>query len=189
MQEKHLELNFPFKKQQGSVLVISLIFLLVMTFLGIYVYRSSVLQLQMADNAGSKTSAFQQAESARAYAEGLLNAKADSMSTGTNFQCSAAGYFARTDLAIQGCASLALSQMQWNDTDSFAVPNSTDQRYAIEYMGEDEVLEPYGGVLVGVGTGKSETINVYVFRIYAKGSETAGAKSILQSIFLARKSS
>jgi Tfp pilus assembly protein PilX len=181
----------PIRKQQGAVLFISLIFLLVMTFLGLRVYRSSVLQLQMADNIGSKTVAFQHAETARSYAEGLINNKANVMSTGTDFNCNTNGYYARAGLAIIGCSTINPDSMVWDNTDSFSVPGSTDQRYAIEYLGVDEVLEPNAGVQVGVGVGSgaSEMIDVFVFRIIAKGGESAGGDSVLQSIFTARKSS
>lgn len=179
------------RNQQGAVLFISLIFLLVMTFLGLRVYRSSVLQLQMADNAGSKSVAFEQAEAARSYAEGLINAKANIMSTGTDFNCNTNGYYARSALAIIGCSTLNPDSMVWDNTDSFGVPGNADQRYAIEYLGFDEVLEPNAGVEVGVGVGMgvSEMIDVFVFRIIAKGRESAGGNSILQSVFTARKSS
>jgi Tfp pilus assembly protein PilX len=179
------------QKQQGVVLFISLVFLLVMTFMGLYVMRSSIQQLQMADNAGSKIIAFERAEAARAYAEGLINAKADLMSTGADFNCNTNGYFARSALAIVGCSVLNADALAWDNDDSFAVPDSEGQRYAIEYQGIDEVLEPNAGVEVGVGVGSgvSDTIDVYVFKIIVRGGESAGGLSILQTIFVARKSS
>ena len=173
--------------QLGAALLFSLIFLLVLTFLGIHVFRSSILQLRMADNAGSKNIAFQQAETAITYAEGLINTKADNMSTGTAYSCDTNGYFARYALAIAGCSGLDPDSMQWDDTDSFTVPGSTNQRYAIEYLGADQVYESNTGVEVGTGT--SEMIDVYVFQIFAKGEESAGGNSILKSVFIARKSS
>ena len=176
------------------MLFISMVFMLVMTFMGLYVMRTGIQQLQMADNAGSKTIAFQRAESARAYAEDLINAKADLMSTGTagsDFECSTSGYFARSALEIVGCSVLSPGSLAWDDSDSFSIPNSAGQRYAIEYQGIDEVLEPNAGVEVGVGvgTGVSDLIDVYVFRIVARGEESAGGETVLQSIFIARKSS
>jgi len=185
MKSYHHSLN---RDQQGAALLVSMIFLLVLTFLGIHVFRSSIMQLQMADNAGSRMIAFQQAETARAYAEGILNDRADKMSDGTlPFSCATDGYFARADLAIAGCSELDIGSMQWDDDDSFTVPDAADQRYVIEYMGIDKVIEPNSGVEVGMG--ESDMIDVYVFQVIAKGEESAGGSSILQSIFIARKSS
>lgn len=183
------------RSQQGAVLFISLIFLLVMTFLALRVYQSSTQQLQMADNSGSKSLAFQAAESARSYAESLMNDKANSLSQGTDYSCETSGYYASaeviSELGILGCSEINLSSMKWDNTDSFVVPDVSDQRYAIEFMGADEVLEPYAGVQIGVGTGtgSSEMIDVYVFRILTQGRENAGGNVVLQSIFIARKSS
>ena len=175
------------RNQQGAALLVSMMFLLVLTLLGIHVFRSSIMQLQMADNAGSRMIAFQQAETARAYAESILNAKADDMSTGTAFSCATDGFFSRATPAIAGCSALDADSMEWDDDDSFTVPGATDQRYVIEYLGIDQVLEPNAGVEVGMG--ESDMIDVYVFQILAKGEEAAGGSSVLQSIFIARKSS
>ena len=179
------------RNQQGATLLVSMIFLLVLTFLGIHVFRSSIMQLQMADNAGSRMIAFQQAETARSVAEGKINDIANNMSDGSvPFECATKnGYFASATL-IAGCSALVVGSLGWNSNDSISVSGDDDddeQRYVIEYLGIDQVLEPNAGVEVGMG--ESDMIDVYVFQILAKGEEAAGGSSVLKSIFIARKSS
>lgn len=175
-------------RQRGAVLIISIVLLIVLSLIGLYLFNSSLLEMRMADNAGSSNVAFQRAEAARAYAEGLMNGLADNMSKGTiTYGCTTKGYYARASLGINGCSALNPASMKWDATDSFAVPGNTNQRYALEYLGIDTVREIYLGLETGGNT--SQTMKVYVFRILARGTEAAGGNTVLQSIFTARKSS
>jgi len=174
------------ERQKGAALIISILLLVVLTLIGLYLSQSGMLELRMADNAASRSIAFQRAEAARTYAENLINSQADQMSAaGGSFECTT-GYYASSNAPnTSGCSQLDLSQMKWDTTDSIAIDQ--DQRYVIEYLGTDEVREPYLGVEVGNNT--SQTMEVYVFRIVTRGSESAGGTVTLQSIFTARKSS
>ena len=61
---RHPQLSPPGRQQRGFVLVVCLIFLLVLTVLGINNMGTSSLQARMASNAQSKLIAFQAADSA-----------------------------------------------------------------------------------------------------------------------------
>ena len=175
-------------RQNGAVLIVSIVLLVVLSLIGLYLFNSSLLEMRMADNAASSNIAFQRAEAARAYAEGLMNDLADKMSKGTlTYGCGTKGYYARASLNINGCTALNPANMKWDANDSFAVPNKSNQRYALEYLGIDTVKEIYLGIETGNDT--NQTMQVYVFRILAHGTEDAGGNTVLQSIFTARKSS
>jgi len=61
-------------RQRGVVLVISLLMLLVLTVLGLAATRSTALEERMTANQNDKEVAFQSAEAALRYGEGLLSA-------------------------------------------------------------------------------------------------------------------
>jgi type IV pilus assembly protein PilX len=73
--------------QRGSALIVSLVFLLLLTILGVTAMRSSVLQERMAGNTRDTNLAFQAAETALRAGENILN-----QNTLPTFNNSTAGY-------------------------------------------------------------------------------------------------
>jgi len=65
-------------RQQGATLVIALIFLVILTFLGVTVASNNSLQERMAGNTRQRDLAFQAAEHALKAAEGVINNTASS---------------------------------------------------------------------------------------------------------------
>ncbi len=177
-----------FRRQSGIALAVGLIFLLLMSIIGLYASRSSSLELRMAGNAGDKADSFENAEDARLDAETMLNDLALKISQGTPYDCGAlgVGYYARAGL-VNGCNALDPLNMAWDGTDSLPNPNNTGARYAIEYLGEDVVDAIYDDVdqVPGQDEGKER---VYVFRVVGRGSEATGANSTIETIYMARQS-
>lgn len=64
IQSQNMTMRANIKKQTGVVLVIGLVFLLIMTIVGVTAIRSSTMQERMAGNASDRNLAFQNAESA-----------------------------------------------------------------------------------------------------------------------------
>ncbi len=175
----------PLNRQNGAVLIVSIVLLIVLSLIGLYLFNSSLLEMRMAGNTASSTVAFQRAEAARAYAENQMNTQANTLSQGTAYSCNT-GYYARPGLNINGCTAINLANMKWDATDSLSVPNKSNQRYAVEYLGTDTVKKAYLGIETGNNT--SQTMQVYVFRILSHGTQGNG-KKVLQSIYTVRKSS
>ncbi|HEY4127444.1 MAG TPA: PilX N-terminal domain-containing pilus assembly protein [Gammaproteobacteria bacterium] len=75
-------------RQQGVVLVISLLMLLVLTVLGLAATRSTALEERMTANQNDKEVAFESAEAAVRYGEGLLSAASQ-----PNFSANANGAY------------------------------------------------------------------------------------------------
>lgn len=71
-------------KQQGIVLVVGLVFLLVLTIIGITSLRTTTLEERMAGNLQQRTVAFQDAEARISRLINILNDKTASLSTNDN---------------------------------------------------------------------------------------------------------
>lgn len=177
-------------RSSGMVLMLSIVFLLLITIIGMYLFRSSSLDLRMANNSASKALSFEGAETARISAEETLIALADDISAGTTvYNCTelGVGFFAATGEGLN-CAEMAdATAMAWTEADSVVDATNAHARYAFEYVGIDEVFEI--GDDVEMGTGTLNSFEVYVFRITGHSMDSSGGNTTVQSIFLARKSS
>ena len=67
-------------KQQGVVLAVALIMLVLITLLSVSAMRSTIMEERMASNSHNNNLAFQMAETALRQAEGLLNANPNALS-------------------------------------------------------------------------------------------------------------
>ena len=173
--------------QRGFILVLSLFFLLLTTVVGLFLFRSSTLELRMAGNAGARAIAFENAETAHIGAEDGINDIADNISAGNAFDCNdqGSGFYAIAGEGLN-CTVLDHEGIDWDGTDSVVDDNNSYAHYALEYHGLDEVYEV--GDDVEVGAGEAETFGVHVFRVVGRGDETSGARSTIGTIFLARES-
>lgn len=122
------------KNQRGSILIVSLMILVVLTMIGVSSMTSSSLQERMAGNFRDRQIAFQAAEMALAYAEEFArqNVNAASFFNNTN------GYYE----AYNGPTNLtAFNDSWWTNTASQVLPTAIDQvrtqpRFVIEYRGD-----------------------------------------------------
>lgn len=69
---RHAASPHGYRQQRGAVLVVSLIFLVVLTLIGVAAMQSTVLEEKMAGNVKDRNLAFQVAESAVREAEGYI---------------------------------------------------------------------------------------------------------------------
>jgi len=131
-----MKLNQPHKltRQRGSILIVSLMILVVLTMLGVSSMSTTSLQERMAGNFRDRQIAFQTAELTLAYAEAFAKDSINSASIfdGTN------GYYAE----YTGPTNLnAFDSSWWSTTGSQVLPTTIDQvrtqpRYVIEYRGD-----------------------------------------------------
>ena len=181
---------FADRRSTGMILMLSIVFLLLITIIGLYLFRSSTLDLRMANNSASKALSFEDAEAARIQAEGTLMDLADAISAGTaSYDCVdlGVGFYAAAGVG-EGCGEMDdPMDLAWTDDDSVVDPDNPHARFAFEYVGIDEVFEI--GDDVEMGTGQLNKFDVFVFRITGHGMDTSGGLTTVQSIFLARKSS
>lgn len=116
----------PSRAEKGSALIISLIFLLLLTILGVASMQSATLQERMSGNSRDRNIAFQAAEAALRGAEDEL-----SKAVVPNFDNSQAGF--RQQVNNSG------SSRYWSTTYDWAVA-----------AGADSGSQPYGGVIGNV---------------------------------------
>ena len=137
------------KNQNGSILIVSLMILVVLTMIGVSSMSTSSLQERMAGNFRDRQIAFQAAEMTLTYAEDFAKDSINSASifNGTN------GYYAK----YTGPTNLnAFDSSWWTATESQVLPTTIDQvrtqpRYVIEYRGDVGVTEGTSINLSGYG--------------------------------------
>jgi len=170
-------------RQHGVALVIGLVFLLLMTLIGLHLSRSSTLELRMAGNAGAKAVSFEFAEDVRMEAEQGLEQLVNNVLAVGVYDCSVlgAGYYARAGQGTS-CSALGQTLLGWDATDSIVSTSYADRRYAIEYLGKDQVFEI--GDDVETGTGGQRMRDVYVFRVVGYGKEPSGSSSTVETFFI-----
>ena len=173
--------------QRGLILALSLFFMLLVTVIGLFLFRSSALELRMAGNAGAKAVAFESAETARVDGENGIVALADSIAAGNAYDCTTLGigFYAIAGVG-DNCGDLDLDAMEWDGTDSVVDPNDASARIDTVYMGVDQIFEV--GNDVEVGAGEANTLEVHVFRVVGRGRESSGGMTTVESTFLARDS-
>lgn len=135
-------------RQQGVSLVVVLLLLLVMTMLGVFALRSTLMGERMSSNVRDRSIGFQAAESALREAEAVIHA-ASLAGTQIGFNCDAPGqvcpavpanaYTGGTPACTPG------TQDCWiNGTDSSLDLSAGAPQYYIEFMGERSSVDELG---------------------------------------------
>jgi len=179
MKESKYSMPF-FENQRGSALIISLIFLLLLTIIGVAAMQSATLQERMAGNTRDRNVAFQSAEGAMRGAEDVLGA-----ATLPTFNNSAAGY--RQPLTQAGKGDYWMTTYNWTGA---AGANAGSQEYtARSYAGVAaaprfviEQLPTVAKVGESVKLGQLEEGGFYRVTTRAVGT-TPETAIILQSVF------
>lgn len=167
--------NFSISRQNGAVLIVSLLILLVMTVLGVAAMSTTTLQERMANNNRQQQVAFQAAEAALRAAESFLETNITNIATlTTNFNSGApvTGLYAER-APVTGVATYPMpggfsiyDDNDWltgSTVEVNAGPNVTRKpRYVIQYIGR--VGPPPTDY-----TGKKPDNRQYGFRITAIG--------------------
>jgi len=167
------------QKERGVVLVISLIFLLVMTLIGLTGMKTSVLEEKMTGNSRNQGLAFQSAETALHGAELYLN----SVVTASDFSGSINGLVSEvTDDPDYLDSSIWVDASSVEYSSGLSIINS-DPRYIIKLVGESEEDENAGLNLGGYGENLPGS-QITVFRITSRGTGgTDNARITLQTNF------
>ena len=154
-------------KQRGSILIVSLMILVVLTMIGVSSMSTTSLQERMAGNFRDRQIAFQAAETALAYAEEFARNNINSASIFNDTNGFYATYSGPTNLN-------AFDASWWTGTNSIVLATTINQvrtqpRYLIEYRGDVGVVEKTSINVGGYGesTGGGLIAN---FRITARAT-------------------
>jgi type IV pilus assembly protein PilX len=167
------------RSQKGAALIISLILLLVLTFLGISSMQTTTLEERMAANQKDYYLAFEAAEFALTVAEDELDSL---FSTGNFTPAGPNGLFRDHDLTTR-----VWTTVDWTDDTKVQVvtdnPGMTTvpPKYIVERMSivtADDAVNL--GNEYGEQTGATETT---IFRVTARGESGKGSVVMLQSTF------
>jgi type IV pilus assembly protein PilX len=175
--------------QNGAILIVSILFLLIMSIVGLKLSMRSSLDVHIATNLVLRTIAFENAESALSEASSVvtgISATIDSSST--RFDCTGLGdgyYSAATNSS--NCSVLDLESINWDSSGSRLHTVVEGARYIVEYLGVDAIETPDNDVETGInGTNNTD---VHVYRILGRGIAADGtAEVILQSTMSVTKS-
>lgn len=168
------------KQQQGAVLFVSLILLLIMTLIGITGMQTTVLEEKMSGHFRNKNIAFQAAESALKSGERYVQ------------NTSPLPIFNGVTLGLYQPTTGTLFRWEepivvWTDTANDVVADPVAQANPAQqpaYIVE-ELPEPPKGVGQSLASGKGLSIStVEIFRVTSKGvGGTATSSAMLQSVY------
>ena len=165
------------KKQNGSVLIISLLILVAMTLIGVTAMRTTVMEEKMTSNMRDMELAFQAAEAALIDGEAVM----ESLVTNSSFDGTGGRYSAAdADPDFYDTAT-------WSDSNSFAYSGTLDYvenqpRIIMKYVGQ---IEGDSGSLKTSGYGARRASTVSNFRVTSRGTGAAGdtTRVMLQSYY------
>lgn len=161
-------MNTPF--QRGSVLIVSLLMLLVLTIIGITAMSTSTLEEKMAGNSRDQNLAFQATEAAlrdaEAYVEGIAAVTAFNGTGGLYHITNAPAPDIYSNATWTGSASIVYR--------GSAVPGvKTQPRYIVEFISTTGKTNPELESCYGCSTGEGTVTNVRVTARGTGGSDTA----------------
>ncbi len=176
------------KRQRGAALVTSLLFLLIMTVIGVTALLVATLEERMSGNLRARNLAFQAAESALRAGE-LAVAQAMANSTPPIVNCASGGIFPVNDVNCDGTLeSTPLWQsVNWSSSQvvAYNYPQANVAAYIVEVVG----CIPGGNGSIGnnsLGTGQLCTTGTdpCFYRITARGTGgSSTAVVVLRSIY------
>lgn len=163
------------RKQQGVVLIVGLVMLLLLTIVGLAGVRDSTMQEKMAGGLRDKQVAFQAAEAGLRAGEELVSKYA--VSSGT------AGYIETTTQA--GLVSFWELESSWANEANLGVAEQQLGQVVVQPSYVFEILSSSGAVTEQVGkqVGYGQVDETMVYRITARGwGTTDTAEAILQTM-------
>lgn len=165
------------KKQDGVVLIISLIMLVLLTIIGITAMQVSNLEEKMAGNSKEYNSAFQAAETTLRSAETYIN----SLATLGDFNDSLPGFLSEGTADPDYKASSTWSSA--NSALGPAISGLITPRYIIKHVGQQGDSENTGLTVSGYGESLAGSA-VTLFRVTSSSTgSTDQSRVVLQSYF------
>ncbi len=162
------------RRQNGAVLIVSLIIMMVMTMIGIASMQSSTMEEKMAGNMRDQSIAFQSAETALRAGELYLGTPILPVFNNSN------GFF---QPATGETEKPVWETIDWSDTSNVITVNNITIADAVH--NPTYIIEELAGVADGTGSleaGLTKVSSFYRVTAHASGT-TETAKVMLQSVF------
>lgn len=165
------------RRQRGAALFMSLIFLLILTILGVFGMNISRMENLMAGNAQFQTSALNNAELAISTARnGLQNA----LDGGLEF-FTTGDYLYDSSGENPGAETVDPSLLDWSKFNHGVIPGDSKSKFIVEYAGCDVKL---GNTIDDCNTSCFDTQSCgYIFLITTQSETSRGAKRNVQQTF------
>jgi len=168
--------------QRGVVLFVALIFLIIMTVIGLAALNNNNLQTRMAFGHAESNASFQAAETALVTGEAWLSAQTAQPSPSCVSPCTDTSLiWPRYGVATPPLDPATIASETWWGNNGRAVGQtvygvSTQPEYVVEDLGPDNT----GSLTTGVGT----TYRIYYFQVTGRGyGATAGSRTVVQSVY------
>lgn len=185
LSKQQIGLRVP-RKQRGAVLIFCLVFLLVLTMMGVTSMESAVLEERMAGNMQDFNAAFQAAESSLQTAESWLQNQLNWPATSSDGSTTV---WSRDSMDPDATDSLhwwqdsARDSYSWWNANGIEVGTVEGVASAPHYVIE-EVSTISTGQSIGIGSGLQNRVRVF-HRVTARGSGVGDAAVVqLQSTFV-----
>lgn len=179
-------INHPSRGQQGAALFMALIFLLILTILGVFGMNTSRLENLMAGNNQFQTTALNNAELIVKRAEQVIDDLTLATLPFTDLDASGDEFY---DHSRPGLTYIEPHELNWSfdyaTTDK--VPgcegaNADKCRYVVEYYGK--TVRSGGNLEWQTGSSCVSSDCAWVFVITAQNEASRGAKRTVQSVFI-----
>jgi type IV pilus assembly protein PilX len=166
-------------RQNGAILLVTLVLLLLISLLGVDSIKRSTKEIKSSFNSAQKAVSFQNAENARITAIKVADTMAATLGAApTNFSSvSGKGRYNIGGAGLQVAAPAVKTEAFWSNPANYVVSGDGHSSYAIEYLGRQDLTpDQYREV----GT----TVAVHVFRITLHDTTNSGAQTTLQSTYV-----
>lgn len=174
---RHNVKSFP-QHQKGTVLVVSLVFLTIMTLLAISGMNMSNLQFLMAGNSQHQALALAKAETTLLTAADYAAAN---ISSAVSISPTSAGngyYIADAITGVTGAENIINNPSSfWGSSSNYKIGSDSSEKYAIEFIANRPATD--GSLSLNQASPPSRR-NIY--RITARGTSVRGATRTLQAI-------
>lgn len=161
-------------RSRGAVLAVALIFLLVLTLLGISVMSISQQELKMASQFSQQSRVQTETENCLKIAEAVAAAQVDAQ---LNRPGGALPHTAGFVDIANGAIAADIGSADWWDAPANSLPCTGAARYVVEYLGVQDIVLPEDRY-----TGRTHPM--HAFRITARGTAGTEASVVLQNLFL-----
>ena len=168
------------RTQHGSVMIVALILLVLLTFLGFESMSKSSIGLKVASNTTQKVASFQGAENVRITARGVAENMADTLGSAPPSNAwpsidDQGHYNVAGSLDNKDPAPAVGTRAFWATVTNYA--GTATSAYVIEYLGRNPLVPD-------VNRATGTTVNVHVFRITINSATGGGADTALQTVYV-----
>ncbi len=176
----------PLRAQRGVALIVSLMFIVALTLIGVGAMNASLLELVMSSNHHQKADTQDRTEISLRMAEAAILNLPSANNDPAAFPWVTAGdqYYATGDPTLNNLDNLATwNTIWWADPDPFS---PLDERYVVEFMGCYNMAGANlacPGVIAPPPAYQANAANIAVYRVFLLSRQGDGTARVTQSTF------